>query len=70
MDRRLGKFLVVAVSVAAIIGFVLISNSLVKQLGIQERERMDIWANVVPRLMSIPTWSFFSTSSPPTIPFR
>ncbi len=53
MDRRLGKFLVVAVSVAAIIGFVLISNSLVKQLGIQERERMDIWAKATERLAKI-----------------
>ncbi len=50
MDRRLGKFLIVAVSIAAVVGFLLISNSLVKELGKQERERMDIWAKATQRL--------------------
>lgn len=50
MDRRIGKFLVIAVSIAAIIAFLLISNSLVKELAQQERERMDIWAKATERL--------------------
>lgn len=50
MDRRIGKFLVICVSVAALIGFVLISNSLVKELAQQERERMNIWAKATERL--------------------
>jgi len=50
VERRISKFLVVAVSVAAVIGFLLISNSLVKELGKQERERMDIWAKATQRL--------------------
>lgn len=50
MDRRIGKMLVVGVSVAAVIAFLLISNSLVKQLAQQERERMAIWARATERL--------------------
>lgn len=50
MDRRFGKILIVAVSVVAVVGFLLISNSLVKELGKQERERMDIWAKATQRL--------------------
>ncbi len=50
MDRRLGKFIIVAISVAAIIAFLWISNSLVKELAVQERERMDIWAKATQRL--------------------
>ena len=39
-----------AVSVLAIILFLLVSNSLVKELAQQERERMDIWASATERL--------------------
>lgn len=39
-----------AVSAVAIILFLLASNSLVKQLAEQERERMDIWASATQRL--------------------
>lgn len=39
-----------AVSTVAIILFLLASNSLVKQLAEQERERMDIWASATQRL--------------------
>ena len=45
-----GKFILIAVSAVAVIAFLLISNNLVKQLGIQERERMDIWAQATERL--------------------
>lgn len=50
MDRRLGKLLIIFISIAAIIGFLFISNGLVKELGKQERERMDIWAKATQRL--------------------
>ena len=45
-----GKFILIAVSAVAVIAFLLISNNLVKQLGIQERERIDIWAQATERL--------------------
>lgn len=50
MDRRLGKLLIIFISIAVIIGFLFISNGLVKELGKQERERMDIWAKATQRL--------------------
>lgn len=40
----------VAVSVAAIVIFLIISNNLVKSLAAQERERMDIWAQATEKL--------------------
>ena len=48
--RRLGKYIFLGISAAAIILFLLISNSLVKELAQQERERMDIWASATERL--------------------
>lgn len=50
MDRRIGKILIGAVSVTAIIAFILISNSLVKELAMQERGRMNIWAKATQRM--------------------
>lgn len=50
MDRRIGKFLIVAVSLTAVIAFILISNSLVKELAMQERGRMNIWAKATQRM--------------------
>jgi len=49
--QRLGKFIFLIVSVGAIIIFLLISNSLVKSLAAQERERMEIWADATQRLV-------------------
>lgn len=50
-DRlRNGKLLVFIFATVAVIAFVLISNNLVKQLAVQERERMDIWARATERL--------------------
>lgn len=48
--QRAGKFIFLAISSAAIIIFLLISNSLIKELGKQERERMKIWAKATQRL--------------------
>lgn len=50
MDRRIGRFLIIVTSAAAVIAFLLISNSLIKELATQERERMDIWAKATERL--------------------
>lgn len=50
MDRRVGKFLIVGVSLIVVIAFILISNSLVKELSMQERGRMNIWAKATQRL--------------------
>lgn len=50
--QRLGKWLFLTISIAAIAGFLVASNSLVKELAIQERERMDIWARATQRLAS------------------
>lgn len=48
--QRTGKFIFLGISVIAIIFFLLISNSLVKELAQQERERMDIWASATEKL--------------------
>ena len=51
MDRhRYGKLIIILVSAIAVAGFLLISNNLIKDLGRQERERMDIWAHATERL--------------------
>lgn len=48
--RRAGKLIFLAISAIAIIAFLLVSNSLVKELAQQERERMNIWASATERL--------------------
>lgn len=48
--QRAGKIIFLAVSAIAIIAFLLVSNSLVKELAQQERERMNIWASATERL--------------------
>ena len=51
MDRhRYEKLIIILVSAIAVAGFLLISNNLIKDLGRQERERMDIWAHATERL--------------------
>ena len=51
-DRRLlGKSIFFMISVGAIIIFLLLSNSLVKSLAAQERDRMEIWADATQRLV-------------------
>lgn len=49
--QRLGKLVFLLISAGAIIIFLLISNSLVKSLAAQERERMEIWADATQRLV-------------------
>lgn len=48
--QRTARFIVIAVSTAVIIAFLLVSNSLVKELALQERERMNIWAGATERI--------------------
>lgn len=48
--QRAGKYIFIAVLATAIIFFLLVSNSLIKGLAKQERERMDIWASATERL--------------------
>lgn len=50
MDKRTGKMIGISVAAIVIIIFLLVSNSLIKQLASQERERMDIWAKATERL--------------------
>lgn len=49
-NRRLGKFIFLVVSGIAILVFLIISNTLVKDLAKQERERMHIWAQATEKL--------------------
>ena len=48
--QRTGKIIFIAVSVTAIIIFLIISNNLVKSLAAQERERMNVWAQATEKL--------------------
>lgn len=48
--QRTGKIIFFALATTAIITFLIASNSLVKELAKQERERMDIWASATERL--------------------
>ena len=51
LDRhRSGKLIVILISAIAVVGFLLISNNLIKELAMQERDRMDIWAHATERL--------------------
>lgn len=49
-DRRIWRTVLLIFATCAIVGFVLISNSLVKDLAQQERERMHIWAQATEKL--------------------
>lgn len=48
--RRIGKIIFLIAAAVAMILFLLVSNSLVKELAQQERERMDIWASATQKL--------------------
>lgn len=50
IDRRTGKMLLIAFSAIAVIIFLIVSNNLVKELALQERERMDIWSKATEKL--------------------
>lgn len=48
--QRTAKYLFLAITIIAVVFFLVASNSLVKELASQERERMDIWASATERL--------------------
>lgn len=52
-SRRIWKTALIVVSVLLVTGFIYISNRLVKDLAVQERERMEIWANATKELASL-----------------
>lgn len=54
-NQRFGRFIFLAIGIAAIIAVMLISNNLVKSLAQQERERMNIWAEATQRLAQADT---------------
>lgn len=51
--RRFGTALFFILSIAVVVGFVLVSNSLVSDLAAQERERMQIWADATKQIADI-----------------
>ncbi len=52
-SRRIWKIALIAVSLALMATFIIISNNLVKDLAKQERERMEIWADATKELASM-----------------
>ena len=57
--RRTGKIIFLIIAAIAMILFLLVSNSLVKELAQQERDRMDIWASATEKLAKADTESDF-----------
>lgn len=51
--RRIWKIAFVVISMLLVGAFILISNNLVKDLAVQERERMQIWANATKELTTV-----------------
>ncbi len=51
-SRRIWKIALITVSIALVAAFLYISNQLAHGLAIQERERMEIWANATKELAS------------------
>lgn len=48
--QRIGKMIFIIMSAITIVTFILISNNLIKELSVQERVRMEIWADATKRL--------------------
>ena len=51
--RRIWKIALIGISLLLVCGFIYISNRLVKDLAVQERERMEIWANATKELATL-----------------
>ena len=51
--RRIWKIALIVISLVLVTGFIYISNRLVRDLAIQERERMEIWANATKELATL-----------------
>ena len=52
-SRRIWKVVFIAISLVLVALFLYISNNLVKDLAVQERERMEIWANATQELATM-----------------
>jgi hypothetical protein len=52
-SRRIWKVVFLAISLVLVALFLYISNNLVKDLAVQERERMEIWANATQELATM-----------------
>ena len=51
-SRRIWKTALVAVSIILVVAFIYISNQLARNIALQERDRMEIWANATKELAS------------------
>ncbi len=49
-NKRFGKIAFFVIIITAIVAFLIVSNNLVKDLSVQERDRMQIWADATQRL--------------------
>ena len=49
--RRYGKWLLLAIAAAMVVGFMYVSNNMVKDLAASERERMEIWADATKEIV-------------------
>lgn len=67
--RRFGTAVFFLISIAVVVIFVLISNNLVADLGIQERERMQIWADATKQIADIGQNPDTPDASPDNIEF-
>lgn len=52
-SRRIWKVVFLAISLVLVALFLYISNNLVKDLAVQERERMQIWADATQELSTV-----------------
>lgn len=67
--RRFGTAVFFLISIAVVVIFVLISNNLVADLGVQERERMQIWADATKQIADIGQNPDAPDASPDNIEF-
>jgi signal transduction histidine kinase len=67
--RRFGTALFFLISIAVVVAFVLVSNSLVSDLAEQERERMQIWADATKQIADIDQNPDAQDASPDNIEF-
>lgn len=67
--RRFGTAVFFLISIAVVVIFVLLSNNLVADLGVQERERMQIWADATKQIADIGQNPDAPDASPDNIEF-
>ncbi len=67
--RRFGTAVFFLISIAVVVVFVLVSNSLVSDLATQERERMQIWADATKQIADIDQNPDAQDASPDNIEF-